>query len=171
MVEEQLPWAIRFPHMGYNPLSVCRSDSVQQYTLFFFHTILVPGLLIGYCHSFDLARGNRSKIYYVTTLVAYCSSFLTPFVDVHLTANTQMLVDLYSIPFTLAPILILGLCRREMKLLWIGGKQATLPTVEKNNPSKEDKSGEFTNVVTVLVPHKLESLPAVVNVRSKSEMN
>ena len=69
MVEEQLPWAIRFPHMGYNPLSVCRSDSVQQYTLFFFHTILVPGLLIGYCHSFDLARGNRSKIYYVTTLV------------------------------------------------------------------------------------------------------
>ncbi len=34
MVEEQLPWVIRFPHMGYNPLSVCRSDSMQEYTLF-----------------------------------------------------------------------------------------------------------------------------------------
>ena len=121
------------------------------------------------------ARSNQQNLFQLNSLdfllTAYCSSFLTPFVDVHLTANTQMLVDLYSIPFTLAPILILGLCRREMKLLWIGGKQATLPTVEKNNPSKEDKSGEFTNVVTVLVPHKLESLPAVVNVRSKSEMN
>lgn len=63
--DEQLPMVIRVPHLGYDPLSVCW----QRYSLLGFGDILVPGMLVGFCHGFDLATSSRHKIYYVTTVV------------------------------------------------------------------------------------------------------
>ena len=60
---------VHFPYMGYDRLSVCRPNSVQQYTLIGLENIIVPGLLIAFCHSFDLARAHGFKIYYFTTLI------------------------------------------------------------------------------------------------------
>ena len=63
--DEQLPMVIRVPHLGYDPLSVCW----QRYSLLGFGDILVPGMLVGFCHGFDLATSSRHKIYYVTTVI------------------------------------------------------------------------------------------------------
>lgn len=70
--EEQLPMVVRVPHLGYDPLSVCW----QRYSLLGFGDILVPGMLVGFCHGFDLATANRRKIYYVTTLIGNSFCFL-----------------------------------------------------------------------------------------------
>jgi signal peptide peptidase-like protein 2B len=63
--DEQLPMVIRVPHLGYDPLSVCW----QRYSLLGFGDILVPGMLVGFCHGFDLATANRRKLYYISTLI------------------------------------------------------------------------------------------------------
>lgn len=67
--EEQLPMVVRVPHLGYDPLSVCW----QRYSLLGFGDILVPGMLVAFCHGFDLTVSNRHKLYYVTTLVGKSS--------------------------------------------------------------------------------------------------
>jgi len=61
-------WLVQFPYTGYDPLSVCR-PSVQQYTVFGLENVIIPGLLIAFCRSFDLARAHGFKIYYFTTLI------------------------------------------------------------------------------------------------------
>ena len=63
--EEQLPMVVRVPYLGYDPLDVCW----QRYSLLGFGDILVPGMLVGFCHGFDLATSNRRKLYYVATLI------------------------------------------------------------------------------------------------------
>ena len=64
-VNEQLPMVLRVPRVGHYALSVCQ----QPYSLLGFGDILVPGMLVGFCHGFDLATSSRHKVYYVTTLV------------------------------------------------------------------------------------------------------
>ena len=72
--DEQLPMVVRVPHLGNDPLSVCW----QRYSLLGFGDILVPGMLVGFCHGFDLATANRSKIYYLTTLIGKIYDYIPP---------------------------------------------------------------------------------------------
>jgi len=67
MIIQEIPMLIRFPHLGYDPLSICRSQ--QQYTFIGLESIFIPGMLIGFCHYFDQVRGHGAKIYFTTTLV------------------------------------------------------------------------------------------------------
>jgi len=119
--EEQLPMVIRVPHLGYDPLSVCW----QRYSLLGFGDILVPGMLVGFCHGFDLATSSRHKIYYVTTVIAYGIGLLVTFASLYLMAMAQPAL-LYLVPFTLIPVLVLGLARRELITLWHGDGQVQL---------------------------------------------
>ncbi|XP_045030061.1 LOW QUALITY PROTEIN: signal peptide peptidase-like 2B [Daphnia magna] len=116
--DEQLPMVIRVPHLGYDPLSVCW----QRYSLLGFGDILVPGMLVGFCHGFDLATANRRKLYYISTLIAYGLGLMVTFVGLYLMAVAQPAL-LYLVPFTLIPVFLLGLCRRELSLLWNGDGQ------------------------------------------------
>lgn len=65
------PWltfgyVIQVPHLGSDPLLVC---NLQSYSLLGFGDILVPGMLVGFCHGFDLATNNRRKLYFIITLI------------------------------------------------------------------------------------------------------
>jgi len=64
---KELPMFIRFPFMGYDPLSVCRTE--QQYTLLGLENIFFPGMLVGFCYSFDVSRSKGPKIYFATALI------------------------------------------------------------------------------------------------------
>ncbi|XP_046451496.1 signal peptide peptidase-like 2B [Daphnia pulex] len=116
--DEQLPMVIRVPHLGYDPLSVCW----QRYSLLGFGDILVPGMLVGFCHGFDLATANRRKLYYISTLIAYGLGLMVTFAGLYLMAVAQPAL-LYLVPFTLIPVFLLGLCRREFSILWNGDGQ------------------------------------------------
>ncbi len=63
---EQLPMVLKVPHMGYNPYSVCWIP----YSMLGFGDILVPGLLLSYCHSFDLYRGTPCKAYWTMSYIS-----------------------------------------------------------------------------------------------------
>lgn len=131
--DEQLPMVVRVPHLGNDPLSVCW----QRYSLLGFGDILVPGMLVGFCHGFDLATANRSKIYYLTTLIAYGLGLLVTFAGLYLMAIAQPAL-LYLVPFTLIPVFIIGLFRRELKLLWEGDGQVVENTRLKDGSRVED---------------------------------
>ncbi len=59
-------YVIQVPHLGSDPLLVC---NLQSYSLLGFGDILVPGMLVGFCHGFDLATNNRRKLYFIITLI------------------------------------------------------------------------------------------------------
>lgn len=60
---EQLPMVLKVPHLGSNPLKVCW----MPYSMLGFGDILVPGLLLSYCHSFDLLVGTPYRLYWILT--------------------------------------------------------------------------------------------------------
>ena len=62
---EQLPMVLKVPHLGSNPLKVCW----LPYSMLGFGDILVPGLLVSYCHSFDLQMGTPYRLYWILTNV------------------------------------------------------------------------------------------------------
>lgn len=62
---EQLPMVLRVPRLTYNPLHACWIP----YSILGFGDILVPGLLVSYCHAFDLLRDTPCKIYWVVSNV------------------------------------------------------------------------------------------------------
>ena len=60
---EQLPMVLKVPHLGSNPLKVC----FLPFSMLGFGDILVPGLLLSYCHSFDLLVGTPYRLYWILT--------------------------------------------------------------------------------------------------------
>ncbi len=60
---EQLPMVLKVPHLNSNPLSACWIP----YSMLGFGDILVPGLLLSYCHAFDLLKETPCKIYWLVS--------------------------------------------------------------------------------------------------------
>ena len=67
---EQLPMVLRVPRLSYDPLHACW----VPYSLLGFGDILVPGMLVSYCHGFDLMHATPCKIYWVVANICKCSS-------------------------------------------------------------------------------------------------
>ncbi|XP_035216472.1 signal peptide peptidase-like 2B [Stegodyphus dumicola] len=113
--EEMLPMVLRVDYFGFDPLAVC----FRQYSLLGFGDILVPGLLISYCHGYDLI--TNKKLYFPVTIVAYGVGLLVTFIGLFLMSAAQPAL-LYLVPSTLLPPTIIGWCRHELSTLWTGFK-------------------------------------------------
>ncbi|XP_067140878.1 signal peptide peptidase-like 2A isoform X1 [Centruroides vittatus] len=127
---EQIPMVLKVPHLTFNGLSVCR---YLNYSLLGFGDILVPGLLIAYCHGFDLIA-DTGRVYFALSSVAYGSGLLVTFVALYL-MNTPQPALLYLVPATLLPLLLAGWFRGDLRRLWWGIKRtgrerASSPEVE-----------------------------------------
>jgi hypothetical protein len=90
---EQLPMVLKVPHLGSNPLKVCW----MPYSMLGFGDILVPGLLLSYCHSFDLLMGTPYRLYWILTSVGKTQggdsqNFLQKFVRFFLTLSLKILI-------------------------------------------------------------------------------
>ncbi|XP_022252688.1 signal peptide peptidase-like 2B isoform X1 [Limulus polyphemus] len=166
--QEVLPMVLRVPHFNFDPMSVC----YKQYSLLGFGDILVPGLLVAYCHGYDLLVGNR-RVYFITTTVCYGLGLIITFFGLYLMRTPQPAL-LYLVPATLIPPILLGLVRKELSHIWNGYKYAgneqdlatppveivePVPTVtnnenEENNPvfSREGSgaSSEYTEYKNLL---------------------
>ena len=62
---EQLPMVLKVPHLS-STLEFARACGVP-YSMLGFGDILVPGLLLSYCHSFDILVGTPCKVYWIIT--------------------------------------------------------------------------------------------------------
>jgi len=125
--QESLPMLLRVDHLsivGVNtsdPLEVCYRDMrTYSYSLLGFGDILVPGLLVSYCHAFDLIHGIRGRLYFVSTSIAYAVGLIITFVGLFLMKGVAQPALLYLVPCTLIPPIILALWRKEFRALWDG---------------------------------------------------
>lgn len=130
---ELLPMVIKIPHLSIiqlnssNPLEICFRDMrLHSYSLLGFGDVLVPGLLVSYCHAFDLIHGIRRRPYFITACISYGLGLIITFVGLFLMEGMAQPALLYLVPCTLIPPILISLYRKEFKELWRGPGDGTL---------------------------------------------
>ncbi|XP_055463790.1 signal peptide peptidase-like 2B isoform X2 [Psammomys obesus] len=111
---EKLPMVLKVPRLNTSPLSLCD----RPFSLLGFGDILVPGLLVAYCHRFDI-QTQSSRIYFVTCTIAYGLGLLVTFVALVFMQRGQPAL-LYLVPCTLLTSFTVALWRRELGTFWTG---------------------------------------------------
>ncbi|KAG9480518.1 hypothetical protein GDO78_012142 [Eleutherodactylus coqui] len=112
--QEKLPMVLKVPRLNSSPLALCD----RPFSLLGFGDILVPGLLVAYCHRFDILI-QSSRIYFLACTVAYGIGLLVTFVALALMQKGQPAL-LYLVPCTLLTSLAVALWRKELPLFWTG---------------------------------------------------
>merc|ERR550539_1417543 len=114
---EQLPMVLKVPHLS-STQEFARACGVP-YSMLGFGDILVPGLLLSYCHSFDLFVGTPCKLYWLVTNIAYTLGIVATFVSLYLMKAAQPAL-LFLVPFTLVPVFIISWLRGDLGAMWRG---------------------------------------------------
>eukprot|EP00057_Strongylocentrotus_purpuratus_P015784 XP_011670258.1 PREDICTED: signal peptide peptidase-like 2B isoform X1 [Strongylocentrotus purpuratus] len=125
---EQIPVLLTVPRLCHSAFSVC-----NVYSMLGFGDILVPGLLVGFCHTFDL-KVKSPRIYYITSVLAYGVGLVITFVALILMQTGQPAL-LYLVPCTVLSTLAVAVCRKELSELWNGG-----PKVRQETDSRPPSS-------------------------------
>ena len=113
---EQLPMVLKVPHLIQHPLLNC----FESYSMLGFGDILVPGLLISYCHSYDLQRqGSGRWVYWMVANFFYFVGMITTFASLFLMNQAQPAL-LYLCPLTLIPVCIVAYFRGDLGYMWRG---------------------------------------------------
>lgn len=105
---------LKVPRLNTSPLALCD----RPFSLLGFGDILVPGLLVAYCHRFDI-QVQSSRIYFVACTIAYGIGLLVTFMALALMQRGQPAL-LYLVPCTLTTSGALALWRRELGMFWTG---------------------------------------------------
>ncbi|XP_021560697.1 signal peptide peptidase-like 2B isoform X2 [Neomonachus schauinslandi] len=140
---EKLPMVLKVPRLNASPLALCD----RPFSLLGFGDILVPGLLVAYCHRFDI-QVQSSRVYFVACTVAYGIGLLVTFMALALMQRGQPAL-LYLVPCTLMTSCALALWRRELGMFWTGsGFAKDLPqspwapsAAEDPQPRKDSDTG------------------------------
>ncbi|EPY79671.1 signal peptide peptidase-like 2B [Camelus ferus] len=110
----KLPMVLKVPRLNTSPLALCD----RPFSLLGFGDILVPGLLVAYCHRFDI-QVQSSRVYFVACTIAYGIGLLVTFMALALMQRGQPAL-LYLVPCTLVTSCALALWRRELGVFWTG---------------------------------------------------
>ncbi|XP_031553969.1 signal peptide peptidase-like 2B [Actinia tenebrosa] len=135
--KEQLPMVLKIPRLTKSVLSVC----VRPYSLLGFGDILVPGLYVGFCHSFDIMQKTPYKIYFVATSIAYGVGLILTFVALFLMKQGQPAL-LYLVPCVLTTGIVIGWVRGELRKLWTGKMISRIPE-ESTFPVTSDSEDDI----------------------------
>ncbi|POI28724.1 hypothetical protein CIB84_007526, partial [Bambusicola thoracicus] len=111
---EKLPMVLKVPRLNSSPLALCD----RPFSLLGFGDILVPGLLVAYCHRFDI-QVQSSRVYFVACTIAYGIGLLVTFVALALMQMGQPAL-LYLVPCTLITSFSVALWRKELAMFWTG---------------------------------------------------
>ena len=130
--DEQLPMVLKVPHFNNHPMTAC----YDSYSMLGFGDILVPGLLVSYCHSFDLRKGTGCWTYWMLTNFFYFSGMMATFISLFMMNSAQPAL-LYLVPFTLIPVFIVALLCGDLGALW-NGDFAVSYSIFLNNLSRAD---------------------------------
>ena len=118
---ETLPMVLTVPHLSWSN----DSSPSRSYSLLGFGDILVPGLLVSYCHAFDLIHAIPFRPYFVASSVAYAVGLVITFVGLFLMRGMPQPALLYLVPCTLIPPLLISYFRSEFAALWHGPGDGT----------------------------------------------
>ena len=102
-----------------------------------FGDVVVPGLFVGFCYTFDVFFDNKYCIYFITSSVGYGMGLIAAFFAVAMFEVGQPAL-LYLVPFTTLPVILIGLIRRELWTLWSGPEHHFFSQSSGSQNSLED---------------------------------
>ncbi|XP_041091487.1 signal peptide peptidase-like 2A isoform X5 [Polyodon spathula] len=112
---EKLPIVMRVPRLSSPTQYLCG----MEFSLLGYGDIIVPGLLVAYCHRFDVWNNNSTKIYYISCTIAYGVGMIVTLVVMVFSKMGQPAL-LYLVPCTLLTSALVAWRRKEMKRFWAG---------------------------------------------------
>ncbi|XP_030622137.1 signal peptide peptidase-like 2A isoform X2 [Chanos chanos] len=128
---EKLPVVMRVPRFSAWAQNLCEI----QFSILGYGDIIVPGLLVAYCHRFDVWMGNRKRIYFLSCTIAYFVGMIVTFA-VMIASKMGQPALLYLVPFTLLTSAVVAWRRKEMKQFWAGTtyevENLDMPAQEEN---------------------------------------
>ncbi|KAL4660735.1 signal peptide peptidase-like 2A-like [Arapaima gigas] len=127
-----LPVVMRVPR--FSSPNLCS----MQFSILGYGDLIVPGLLVAYCHRFDVWTSSPKKIYFVFCLIAYLCGMIVTFVVMILSKMGQPAL-LYLVPFTLITSALVAWQRGEMKRFWAGSTYE----MEEQNTAALEENAEF----------------------------
>lgn len=112
---EKLPVVMRVPRFSAWAQNLCS----MQFSILGYGDIIVPGLLVAYCHRFDVWTGSSNRIYFVSCTIAYFVGLVVTFAVMLLSKMGQPAL-LYLVPFTLITSAVVACSRKEFRQFWAG---------------------------------------------------
>lgn len=116
-VKEVLPMVIKFPRIYRSIYSKCFQ---MKFSILGLGDILAPGMLVSYCHTFDLFALGR-RFYFYIACVSYGMGMVTTFIALELMRNAQPAL-LYLVPFTIIPTVTTAWFKGHLSAIWNGIK-------------------------------------------------
>ncbi|XP_066492387.1 signal peptide peptidase-like 2A isoform X2 [Tiliqua scincoides] len=134
-VKEKLPVLIKVPRLQFFSIPTCD----VQFSILGLGDIVVPGLLVAYCHRFDV-QTSSSSVYFISNVIAYALGMVITFVALALMKMPQPAL-LYLAPCTLIAAALVALCRKEMKKFWNGSTYQVMDLTanEENAPTAREQ--------------------------------
>ncbi|XP_044294759.1 signal peptide peptidase-like 2A isoform X2 [Varanus komodoensis] len=128
---EKLPVVIKVPKLIFSGTMLCQ----MPFSLLGYGDIVLPGLLVAYCHRFDI-QTRSSRVYFISCTIAYAVGMLVTFLSLSLMKMAQPAL-LYLVPCTLLSSTLVALYRKEMKKFWNGNNyQAMDFAASEENPTR-----------------------------------
>ncbi|KAG9352238.1 hypothetical protein JZ751_020651 [Albula glossodonta] len=112
---EKLPVVMRVPRFSAWARNLCG----MQFSILGYGDIIVPGLLVAYCHRFDVWTSSPKRIYFVSCTIAYFFGMILTFTVMILSKMGQPAL-LYLVPFTVLTSAVVAWRRNEMRQFWTG---------------------------------------------------
>ncbi|XP_040358936.1 signal peptide peptidase-like 2B [Ixodes scapularis] len=127
---EQLPMILKFPRLNRYKYKQCFP---LKFSILGLGDILAPGLLISFCHAFDLlALGKR--FYYYVACVAYGVGMVITFLALHLMHIAQPAL-LYLVPCTVVAVVVLAWYKGHLYAMWNGVRLESVPVKPAKQPA------------------------------------
>ncbi|KAM3720820.1 Signal peptide peptidase-like 2B [Dirofilaria immitis] len=142
-IPEKFPMLFQIPRLSDPMISCIDLEVEKEYhpVILGLGDVIVPGYLISFCFTVDFVIRAR-YLYGFLSIFGYGFGLIVTFIALTLMETAQPAL-IYLIPFTLAPIIILALVRREFKLLWTGNfsKSGASSDVSRNSATDTANSG------------------------------
>uniref|UniRef100_A0A3B3Q4Y4 Signal peptide peptidase like 2A n=1 Tax=Paramormyrops kingsleyae TaxID=1676925 RepID=A0A3B3Q4Y4_9TELE len=110
---EKIPVVMRVPRF------LAPNLCMMQFSILGYGDIIVPGLLVAYCHRFDVWTSSPKRIYFMSCTIAYFLGMVVTFVVMILSQMGQSAL-LCLVPFMLLTSGAVAWRRGEMKRFWAG---------------------------------------------------
>lgn len=110
---EKLPILFMFPSFSSSYYKYCKG-----FSLLGFGDVLIPGLLVGFCHGFDM-KIRSMKIYFIGSTAAYLLGISLTFIALIIMSTGQPAL-VYIVPSMLTTVVLIGWFRGELRALWTG---------------------------------------------------
>ncbi|XP_028679487.1 signal peptide peptidase-like 2A isoform X3 [Erpetoichthys calabaricus] len=124
--DEKLPVLMRVPRLNDPAPNVCGI----QFSILGYGDIIVPGLLVAYCHRFDIWVNNSSRIYFISCTIAYAFGMGLTLLVLLLTKMGQPAL-LYLVPCTLITSSIVAWRCKQMRQFWVGSNYEVLDSTRE----------------------------------------